>query len=103
MSLGERAHLKTLTDAFAEAMKALEKIDVKEKIVNCHFGEFDESVGGGFYWSIDLVSRRELGNTKTALSPPRYNYREENARTIVMALQQSTLRAAGLIKDEEDE
>jgi hypothetical protein len=79
------ARLQTLEDAIVAATQALGQIADYEKVEQVHFGEFAEGAGGGWYWSIDVSARRELGNTKAAIAQQRPSYRDHNSRAIVRA------------------
>jgi hypothetical protein len=86
--MGDRnpaARLQSLEDAIVAATQALGEIADYEKVEQVHFGQFDTSVGGGWYWSIDVSAHRELGNTKRALAQQRPSWRDHNSRAIVRA------------------
>lgn len=81
---GESKGLSTLTDAIAAAFLALKDVRQDEKIVTANFVLMDVTVGGGWAWELDVVSRRTIGNTKRAESDP-VDWRDHNTRELVVA------------------
>lgn len=78
----EGARLQNLEDAIVAATQALGQIAEFEQVVSVQIGEFDASVGGGWYWELTLRAERTIGNTKT-IERARGNYRDANARALV--------------------
>ena len=81
---GESKGLSTLADAITAAFLALKDIRPDEKIVIANFVLMDMTVGGGWAWQLDVVSRRTIGNTKSAEAAP-LDWRDHNTRELVVA------------------
>lgn len=72
-------------------MANLNQIRDGEEVRSALFGSFDESVGGGHYWTLELVSSRTIG-TRSEADQVRRNQRldlvkAENMKVIVKAFQ----------------
>lgn len=92
MSVADRsARLKTLPDALASCMLAMEQIRPGEAIASIVFGAPDEDEFQGFFWRMTLVQTRVIGQpnpgpyTDEEMSIRGNVSKEENYRKVIAA------------------
>lgn len=90
---------KTWEDALAEALVMARALPAGHNIQHIMFGEYAESIGGGYYAS--LVVAYSVGNTKQVDPPPAPEVERKRTLQVIAAWKKEIERCAAEVKGED--